>query len=248
VDVLTPEEKEKVINLALSKARSLKIAEIEKQAYWKKVIAGRPKLNISSEDYLLWVLRRADDAIEDFILTEEEKYIYETLSFYFTKNEEFNNRGTDFDLKKGLLIYGNIGAGKTTLLECFAHNPRVSFMMANCQSVSNEFKKGGIAEVEKYYGLLKSISPTKFMQTEITIAFDDFGLEIENGSSKNFGNEVNVMADILYERYEKRIVTHMTTNLNPQTIEDYYGKRIRSRMLEMFNLISFPVNSIDKRK
>jgi len=42
--------------------------------------------------------------------------------------------------------------------------------------------------------------------------------------------------------------THATTNLNAHELEDRYGNRVRSRMREMFNLIAFEINSIDKRK
>ncbi len=41
--------------------------------------------------------------------------------------------------------------------------------------------------------------------------------------------------------------THATTNLNAQELEERYGNRVRSRMRQMFNLISFDTKSVDKR-
>ena len=38
-----------------------------------------------------------------------------------------------------------------------------------------------------------------------------------------------------------------TTNLNAQELEERYGNRVRSRMRQMFNLISFDSGSKDKR-
>lgn len=59
------------------------------------------------------------------------------------------------------------------------------------------------------------------------------------------------MGEILISRYEvfkqKDILTHITTNLNAEELQEKYGERIRSRMRAMFNLISFPSNSYDKR-
>jgi hypothetical protein len=43
-------------------------------------------------------------------------------------------------------------------------------------------------------------------------------------------------------------VTHATTNLSASDLEAIYGNRLRSRMREMFNLISFPNDTPDKRK
>ena len=59
------------------------------------------------------------------------------------------------------------------------------------------------------------------------------------------------MAEILITRYEHFIenksITHITTNLSASEIEKLYGNRLRSRMRNMFNEISFDSNSKDKR-
>jgi hypothetical protein len=83
--------------------------------------------------------------------------------------------------------------------------------------------------------------PDFFKNTILGIAHDH----------KYYGNEFNVMAEILLNRYEQFIVhgllTHITTNLSASEIEEYYGNRVRSRMREMFNLEIFNTNSKDKR-
>jgi hypothetical protein len=45
-----------------------------------------------------------------------------------------------------------------------------------------------------------------------------------------------------------KVRTHATTNLNAGELEERYGSRVRSRMRELFNLISFDEKTIDKRK
>jgi hypothetical protein len=47
---------------------------------------------------------------------------------------------------------------------------------------------------------------------------------------------------------EHGTLTHLTTNLSATEIETFYGNRVRSRMRESFNLLSFPSDSEDKRK
>ncbi|PKP13089.1 MAG: hypothetical protein CVU08_07185 [Bacteroidetes bacterium HGW-Bacteroidetes-3] len=67
------------------------------------------------------------------------------------------------------------------------------------------------------------------------------------------------MGEILLSRYDvfkksmevaegAEAKTHITTNLNAYELETHYGGRIRSRLREMFNLISFDHSSADKRK
>jgi hypothetical protein len=87
---------------------------------------------------------------------------------------------------------------------------------------------------------------------------------------KHFGVDSNVIGEILLSRYDlftcnaqlvsesyskkpttkigKAIITHGTTNLNADEIEERYGNRVRSRMRELFNLIAFDKNCRDKRK
>ena len=45
-----------------------------------------------------------------------------------------------------------------------------------------------------------------------------------------------------------QMLTHITTNLDSDEIDKRYGLRVRSRMREMFNLISYDQNAMDKRK
>ena len=78
--------------------------------------------------------------------------------------------------------------------------------------------------------------------------FDDLGAE---QSLKYYGNECNVMGEILLSRYEyfvsNDMLTHITTNLSSPEIENTYGMRVRSRLRETMNLISFASTSSDKR-
>ena len=87
------------------------------------------------------------------------------------------------------------------------------------------------------------------IRTPKAYCFDDLGTET---TSKYFGNDCNVMAEILLTRYdlfvEKGIITHLTTNLSATEIESQYGNRLRSRMREMFNLFGYEESSGDKRK
>ena len=79
--------------------------------------------------------------------------------------------------------------------------------------------------------------------------FDDLGIE---NNIKYYGNECNVMAEILLSRYDlfigRGLITHITTNLSATEIEEAYGNRLRSRLREMVNLIGFDQGVKDKRR
>jgi hypothetical protein len=59
------------------------------------------------------------------------------------------------------------------------------------------------------------------------------------------------MGEILLSRYDlfinKKIITHITTNLSASEIEAAYGNRVRSRLRQMLNLIAFNPITKDKR-
>ncbi len=61
--------------------------------------------------------------------------------------------------------------------------------------------------------------------------FDDLGSE---NNTKYFGNDCNVMAEILLSQYDRFIThgtqTHITTNLSATEIEAFYGNRVRVRL------------------
>ena len=116
------------------------------------------------------------------------------------------------------------------------------YFVKPCRDISFEFIQDGYQIIHKY-------SKGKLYESgSKTICFDDLGTE---NNLKYYGNECNVMAEILLSRYDlfisKKLQTHITTNLSASEIENNYGNRVRSRLREMINLIAFEKNSIDKR-
>ena len=60
------------------------------------------------------------------------------------------------------------------------------------------------------------------------------------------------MVEILISSFENfienNLITHLKTNLSASEIEEHCDNRLRSRMKNMFNLISIESESLDKRK
>lgn len=148
------------------------------------------------------------------------------------------------DLNKGIMLSGPIGCGKTSLMHLikpFLYS-KYDYKMVTTRYVSFEFAKSGYDSLTQY--TLKAPQQKRLT----AYCFDDLGVEKQ---IKHFGNDCNVMAEILISRYEHFIenntITHITTNLSASEIENAYGNRVRSRLRQMFNLIAFDKESKDKR-
>lgn len=166
----------------------------------------------------------------------------------FAIKDTANAARFNINLSKGILLSGPVGCGKTTLmalLNNFINQPN-RHVMKSCREVSFEFIQDGYETIHKYS---QKAFNRKGENTWPRIhCFDDLGTE---NNLKYYGNECNVMAEILLSRYDlfvqRKMLTHITTNLSASEIENMYGSRVRSRMREMFNLISFDRNTKDKR-
>ena len=179
-----------------------------------------------------------------FRLYEEDKAIIYTLLSYFLK-DKLTAAQNNINLSKGILLSGPVGCGKTTLMTLMRYVCTESnkLLMKSCREVSFEFIQDGYEVIHRY-------SKYSFSGTDPrTICFDDLGTE---KNLKYYGNECNIMAEILLSRYDlfisKKMITHITTNLSASEIEAAYGNRVRSRLREMFNLVAFDKNTCDKRK
>ena len=169
------------------------------------------------------------------IYEEDFKIIYKLLIYNIRDKANCEKHG--INLNKGIMLTGPIGCGKTSLMSLIRHivPKERQYQMQSARTISFEYQKDGHQVIENY-NKLKSF------------CFDDLGIE---QSLKYYGNSCNVLGEILLSRYDlwisHKAITHATTNLNAQELEEWYGNRVRSRMRQMFNLIAFDKESLDKR-
>jgi DNA replication protein DnaC len=181
---------------------------------------------------------------EKFCLNKKDLSVLCSLLCYFLREESIAIQ-LNIDLNKGIVLNGPIGCGKTSLINLMRHfQPGADrFVIKSCREISFEFIKDGYETIHRY-------SNRSFTNDKPRVyCFDDLGIE---NNLKFYGNECNIMAEIILSRYDlfisRNLVTHLTTNLSASEIEQFYGNRVRSRMREMFNLISFNKETLDKRK
>jgi DNA replication protein DnaC len=181
-----------------------------------------------------------------FRLYEEDAIIILQLLIYFLQDVPLAKK-CNIDLRKGIILAGPVGCGKTSLMTLMNQVVPVlrRHMVRACREIAFEFGVEGFEAIQRY--TRKSFN--QYSETTVTYCFDDLGLE---PSVQHYGSVCNVMAEILLSHYDFfirfKMITHITTNLNSDEIESFYGDRVRSRCREMFNLISFNIYSTDKRR
>jgi len=203
------------------------------------------KSHYNYDEVILWLEEKGKELYgNDFKIHENDHSIILKLIAYFLKDEQMCFR-YGINLNKGILLCGPIGCGKTSIISLMKHLTPVGhkFFVKPCRDISFEFIQEGYEIIHKYSKDKRSQSGPK------TICFDDLGTE---SNLKYFGNECNVMAEILLSRYElfttRKLHTHITTNLSASEIEQVYGNRVRSRLRQLCNLVAYDKEAIDKRK
>jgi energy-coupling factor transporter ATP-binding protein EcfA2 len=173
---------------------------------------------------------------------EDHPLIFKLLVWIVRDKDNAKKQG--LHLHKGIMLTGPVGCGKTSFMKLTQFFlPRENrHIIKSCRDVSFEFIQDGNEVISRYS------RQSFYYHRPRTYCFDDLGTE---NSLKYYGNDCNVMAEVLLSRFAlfitRRLITHLTNNLNSTEIDHIYGSRVRSRMREMFNLIYFSNDSSDKR-
>lgn len=145
-----------------------------------------------------------------------------------------NPRGTP-----GLMLCGLCGNGKTTLAK--AIRSLVGWLTERELGYSNR-KTIRFMTAKEICRLLKSdIRGYEKLFTEEMLIIDDLGEEPKEVMI--YGSIETPMIDLISERYERRLFTIITSNLESDAIGEKYGARIYDRLSEMITSIVFENDS-----
>ena len=148
---------------------------------------------------------------------------------------------------KGIVLRGHTGCGKTFLMRTFAeflkldeqqyrsngHCLDLRLKIVNARRISGEYQDSGTGGI----GVILKYSATPLL------CIDDIGAEAP--CSFSFGNQLNVVEEIVDRRLENDLITFATTNLGTFLKDKVsgagYDSRTVSRMGELFNIV--PINN-----
>lgn len=238
-------------------AKQKKFKRLEYEEKERIANENRKKLTSSKWSYdqtHAFMRYRANDIFEGkFVLDKRNQFLFDLLCYYFSEDSNFVSIAINAGIKspsleKGVMLAGNFGVGKTWLMKLFCKNQRQTFYLRNAKQIADEYQADGVEASLQYEGLFKNAvnDSSVFFQPFSGLCIDDIGSE---DVKKHFGNNRNVIGDLIELRYAKGNVgkmLHGTTNLTAQQLLDYYGGRVVSRMREIFNFIE--VDTEDRRK
>lgn len=172
----------------------------------------------------------------------DEEIIFKLIIHCIKEHEQCKKY--HIDPNKGILISGPVGVGKTCLAKLIPNilPKTIDIQLVSCRNITFEYSKSGAEVIDKYASIPN-------------ICYDDLGVE---APGRFYGKDCNTMAEVILSRHDRFIKkkkstlnnlhTTMTTNLTASEIEKRYGERVRSRIREMFNLITFSKQAKDKRQ
>lgn len=166
---------------------------------------------------------------------EEERARNANLVKYF-----INDQSCNFNLSKGLFLYGAPGTGKTEIMRVFE-----KFCLDN--DLSKQFRFTSMSEVYTKTKISNDYDPVKD-NVQFDRAFDEFGRYV--GAVVRFGEGIDINEAILEQRYErmKRYgqLTHLIANLTPNETESQFSPMVFDRVRSMCTGVFFKGKS--KRK
>lgn len=174
----------------------------------------------------------------EFVIDDSNREVMNDLFAYV------NKQPGKLDLKKGILLWGNVGTGKSTIIKILGEELRYNnegYKTINCSYLATQFAATGLDALNE-----STYNEGHAGSRPVNRAFDELGREPI--PSRHYGNELNVMQYVFQCRYECRAVarTFATTNINPAFLSKLYGEYIADRINEMFNIIE--LNGTSRRK
>lgn len=150
---------------------------------------------------------------------------------------------------KGIFVTGGVGVGKSAMMQVFQmlfKDTERRFKRVSGYELKDLSEELSVAQIKALYG----------SGLKCDLYIDDIGFSVD---SKRFGNTINIISEIIIDRYELFVnsgyKTHLSSNIlaflknnetNTPTIETMYGVRVLDRIKEMCDLIIWKGDSLRK--
>ncbi|WP_448529178.1 hypothetical protein [Raineya sp.] len=195
-------------------------------------------MNTQVAPWSAFVLKIAHEFVQEYQIDDENADEIQALWLYFNHSKDFEQLNDYFSLEKSIMLMGGVGTGKTLLMRIFQRflllKTGKTFAYKHINQLANEYIETGFLAIQHYD------------QKDLWI--DEVGL-FDKENLKRYGNNANLVEEVIMHRYERfvwtGVKTHLTTNLTPKQIEQEYGSRVWSRLKELTNML--PLTGKDRR-
>jgi len=162
-------------------------------------------------------------------LAFQDKY-FKAVAYLLSEDPRFETE-LGFSFKKGMLVTGDGGIGKTETLKGLRNNPIRPIQLISILEICDVVKEHGACPL---------------LIDRLTVIDD---VATEPVPVKHYGTEINWFKEFIEKMYLARTGWNnliITTNADGNAFQKLYTHRVRSRMREMFNVIS--MKGEDQRK
>ena len=153
------------------------------------------------------------------IQTDNVRIAVGQVALWFSWDDRFKG-----DVRKGLMIRGNVGTGKSLIAEA------LSKIIFELDILVPKFIHA--SELQDLY-IRNDFDEIDIIKKRAYTIIDDVG--VESVETKNYGNVKEPFIDVFDYRYREQKQTVITTNLAPSEIKELYGTRIIDRFRECMN-------------
>lgn len=153
------------------------------------------------------------------IQTDNVRIAVGQVALWFSWDDRFKG-----DVRKGLMIRGNVGTGKSLIAES------LSKIIFELDILVPKFIHA--SELQDLY-IRNDFDEIDIVKKRAYTIIDDVG--VESVETKNYGNVKEPFIDVFDYRYRENKRTVITTNFKPSEIKETYGTRIIDRFRECMN-------------
>lgn len=189
-----------------------------------------------------------------FKLNGRTGQIFDLLCAYVSEDPSFASRAItlgseDPSLGKGILLTGGVGSGKTWMMQLFNRNQRQVFQVVPSKKMTQAYHQAKGVDGMAAWMMAPALTendPNTFYQKFLGLCIDDMGSE---DVVNNFGTKGNIIGDLIEHRYGIGLagpLLHATTNMSGDQMDEFYGPRVTSRLIECMNFIY--MGAEDRRK
>lgn len=158
------------------------------------------------------------------IVNDSNKHLIKTMCYFLSNDERFISE-LGYDFNKGLLIRGITGLGKTFIAKCVQDNEINPILILSVIEITEEIKQDGFYNID--------------LGKRKIIYLDDVGTE--EPTVNHYGTKITFFKSFIENIYLRNSSFNklmFSTNDNMEELKEKYGYRVRSRIDEMFNVVT----------